>query len=97
MYQDLIDNGVNNFDIDAEPVGYLALTLSDTSLLPNCTVEDWGHFAGDLEFYWSYDAQQNAYADTTRILKVYGNTFVPFYHDSVYVPRGDTAAFTKYF
>jgi len=96
-FGELKDNGVYNIDIHAEPVGYLALTLSDTSLFPNCTIDLFSYIAGYCGFYWNYNAQQNNYSDTTNILKIYGNTFVRLWCDTVYVPRGDTVAMTIYY
>jgi hypothetical protein len=96
-YGDLKDNVVLNLDIHAKPVGYLALTLSDTSLSPTYTSLIYNHIAGYQTYYLHYDAQHNAYADTIFILKVYGDTFFPFWNDTVYIPSHDTVHRTEYF
>lgn len=65
-------------DIYAKPHGYLAITLIDTSLSPGYTVYLWNSVVDNFLYVWDYNAEQNAFADTTTYFKIYGNTNVLF-------------------
>jgi hypothetical protein len=79
-------------DIYARPNGYLALTLVDTSQNPSFQVRISKAIVGVIQYDWKYNAQQNGYADTTKIFTIYGNSKVGIYNipDSLFIPSNDT-------